>query len=221
MNALNNTYGVYVSPTEFWIQNIVFYVFSSVVGVSMNILLFIVIFMERKTRLKSSFYILISIYSTFKSVVCLSLIIFGVYQIWGYYYPNILIVSRVSCIVILEPVIVGEYFMSTIMLMISFDRFIAIMLFKQYKKLMTPILICTVCSGLFIITVLIMVVGLIKELSLENNLLLCINPLTYVLTLYSAMVGAGQILFGMCSVLIYGAITVIYSYFLFSVIKKF
>lgn len=207
-NPINNTYGLFVSAAEFWVQNTFFNIGLCLTAALFNGGLFFLITMDRKTRWELTFYILISLFSIVKIFTAVVSMGFGVYQIFGYFYPVIVILKRIPCICVLFPLAVGEYFISIIMLAISIDRYMAVMYPNTYAMLMKPKLTMIICSFLLLLTICIMLFCIAEELKMGNDVLLCINPFTYMLTLQSTLMNVSQVIIGLMSVLTYAVITV-------------
>jgi len=207
---LENTsiYGSFPSPTEFWLQNILFYLEFSILGIGSNLFLFTVIYTDRETLWKYPFYVLITAFSSAKATVCLATTLFGIYQIVGYRFPVLLFVTRTGCISLFAPIVTVELFVSIIMLLLTVDRVMAVIFPLTYHQMVSGKIVFLCIIVLFLVTIPVEAFGVVIEKSKSDDLLRCINPMQYSVTVYYSVIFICEIVNGFIGVVFYISILV-------------
>lgn len=210
-SSLNSaeTYGVFPSDLEFWIQNIIFYIICSTFGILTNILVLYLILRKARQRLRHPFYILISFYSVLKVLACFWTLFFGVYQTSAYKFTYLIHISRLLCLAIIQPMVFAEFMFPILIFLLASERWLFVMrwplsLFKRLTAKNTT----KICCSMVILTILHMTYVWVHEMEAGSEKVRCINPVRKTVSKESFIAVAFYYSVGLTSVILYGGMLV-------------
>jgi len=201
-------FGAFGGPVEFWVQIVLFQYLLNLLILLAHLLLLFLIYKRRKSRFKSIFYVLLTLFSMTRVLTCFWGMFYGTYLLFGVIDPSILVTEKYVCIKFNILRFFCAYFSSFLLLLITIDRFFAIVTPRSYRSITAHhkyiLMIIVSCA----LSLLIPIGVLISEQSIGDQSIICINILQHLSTSFSKYAIYGHLLIGATSVLIYVILTV-------------
>jgi len=208
-----NIFGAFGGPVEIWVQILLFNYILNMLILLAHLLLLLLIYKRRKSRFKSIFYVLLTLFSMTRVLACFWSMFYGTHLLFGIFDPSILIIRRSLCIKLHILSFFGGYFSSFILLLITIDRFFAIVTPRSYRSITGHHKYILMIMVSCLVSLLIPIGALIAEKSIGDPSIICINILQNLSTSFSKYAIYGHLLIGTTSVLIYVILTVSYTIF--------